>query len=109
MSFTARWRAGGRIGAENPAHPLAAPLQDQRHFRFRSFERKDRDRRVSIDHGDEATASLHGAPSSQGRDGGVEATAQALAETFGEDIDRAINSDDIEKTARRVETVWPKA
>ena len=66
-----------------------------------SWETKDRDRRVSLAM---ALYRLHHFTVHRHRKGemiGSVQAAQALAESLGEEIDRVINSDDIETTARK--------
>ena len=70
-------------------------------FDFGSFERKDRDRRVALAI---ALKRLHHFTVLRHRKGemvGSVQAAQALAESLGEEIDQAINSDDIEAAARK--------
>ena len=71
-------------------------------FDFGSFERKDRDRRVSLAM---AINRLHHFTVHRHRKGeriGSMQAAQALAESLGEDIDRAIKSDNVKEAARQV-------
>jgi hypothetical protein len=71
-------------------------------FDFGSFERKDRDRRVSLAM---AINQLHHFTVHRHRKGekvGSMQAAQALAESFGEGIDRAIKSRNVKEAARQV-------